>query len=136
MGTRSLIGSVRLGGRVDYVYCFLDGFPAWNGTILHASTDPEGMLIRLFEVGMVSHITEEGIPVLAKGGEGESPRVSSNIEDFLGTACSKTDAEWVYLLDLDGEWLCAKTRCINKCTALKPLSQVLANLANEGTEAF
>ena len=31
MGTTSLIGSLTESGHVDYVYCYLDGYPEWNG---------------------------------------------------------------------------------------------------------
>lgn len=120
MATRSRIAMEQEDGSVLSVYCHSDGYPEYNGFILHTHyQDPEKVkeLIALGDLSVLServHPTgphgfdydqrEKGVTVAYGRDRGEDdvdPRKDRSVADFF-----KSDIEeYGYLFTQEGEWL-------------------------------
>lgn len=131
MGTRSLIGVVQPDRSIRYIFCFMDGYPGWQGQMLRTYFPESEDAHHLMDNGTLSHISWSGQPQRAKGPP-EPAQICADVETFLSIACERTDAEWAYVLQPYG-WQCARIRYISGAGSFfEPLDIVLEREAFNG----
>lgn len=144
MATRSVIGIVTPNREVRYISCFLNGFPEWNGRVLHYQWTQRADVEALMELGCLSQLGSDLDDCEAYIRDwGQEPRdfnttmTADGIEGFWMDAKDVRDIAWAYLFT-DNGWLVAHLREKGKpfsdsddgVTPFQPLGEMLADLVD------
>jgi hypothetical protein len=118
MATRSRIAIELPDGKVKSVYCHSDGYPKYNGILLHEHYQDRSKVEKLIKLGDLSSLhksveptdqhtfsnPQDGVTVAYHRDRGESrtgPRKNQNKLDYFGSDVE----EYGYLFTNDNEWV-------------------------------